>query len=177
MKHSDFYLGLTFMDCTGWWRCTDVGTRTILAIRLDHDDPHWYEGPPYIVKEEVFDEVDIERCYLTVKESIRAAVHAADTSAHPGFPHEVVARMMEIRHAHPYPHEGVLRFDRKRPDGEILHPYAGRQEGESWVVELYLPFRGTYEVMPERDFIALSIASADDIRARASRSHTSDAQT
>ncbi|KWE83761.1 hypothetical protein WT54_19625 [Burkholderia territorii] len=47
MNHSDFHIGLVFMDCTGWWRCTDVGTRTILAIRLDHDDPHWYEGPPY----------------------------------------------------------------------------------------------------------------------------------
>ncbi|WP_129560958.1 hypothetical protein [Paraburkholderia dokdonensis] len=167
MKHTDFYIGLAFMDCTGWWRCTDVGARTILAIRLDHDDPHWYQGPPYILKEEVFDEVDIERCYLTIDESIRAAVHAADTSAHPGFPHEVVTRMIETRHAHPYPHEGVLRFDRKRLDGEILHPYAGRKEGESWIVELYLPFRGTYEAMAERDFISLPRATPDDLRARA----------
>ncbi|EKS9885721.1 hypothetical protein BTK96_002672 [Burkholderia pyrrocinia] len=170
MKHTDFHIGLTFMDCTGWWRCTDVGARTILAIRLEHDDPHWYEGPPYIVKEEVFDEEDIARCHLAVEESIRAAVHAARTSAHPGFPHEVVTRMMEIRHAHPYPHEGVLRFDRKRPDGEVLHPYAGRKEAESWIVQLYLPFRGTYETMAERDFISLPRATPDDLRARASRS-------
>ncbi|AKM30433.1 hypothetical protein AB870_10425 [Pandoraea faecigallinarum] len=169
MNHTDFYIGLTFMDCTGWWRCTDVGARTILAIRLDHDDPHWYEGPPYIVKEEVFDEDDISRCHLTVEESIRAAVHAADNSEHPGFPHEVVERMMATRRAHPYPHEGVLRFDRKRPDGEVLHPYAGRKEGESWVVDLYLPFRGTYETMAERDFISLQRATPDDLRARASR--------
>ncbi|TXD05189.1 hypothetical protein FTI75_07825 [Burkholderia pseudomallei] len=169
MNRTDFYIGLTFMDCTGWWRCTDVGARTILAIRLDHDDPHWYEGPPYIVKEEVFDEDDISRCHLTVEESIRAAVHAADISEHPGFPHEVVERMMATRRAHPYPHEGVLRFDRKRPDGEVLHPYAGRKEGESWVVDLYLPFRGTYETMAERDFISLQRATPDDLRARASR--------
>ncbi|WP_302055160.1 hypothetical protein [Burkholderia multivorans] len=32
MNHTDFHIGLTFMDCTGWWRCTDVGARTILAI-------------------------------------------------------------------------------------------------------------------------------------------------
>lgn len=141
-----------------------------LGDRLDHDDPHWYEGPPYIVKEEVFDEEDIARCHLAVEESIRAAVHAAHTSAHPGFPHEVVTRMMEIRYAHPYPHEGVLRFDRKRPDGEVLHPFAGRKEADSWVVEVYLPFRGTYETMAERDFISLPRATPDDLRARASRS-------
>lgn len=169
MNHIDFNIGLVFMDCTGWWRCTDVGARTILAIRLEHDDPHWYEGPPYIVKEEVFDEEDIARCHLAVEESIRAAVHAARTSAHPGFPHEVVTRMMEIRHAHPYPHEGVLRFDRKRPDGEVLHPFAGRKESDSWVVEVYLPFRGTYETIAERDFISLPRATPNDLRARANR--------
>lgn len=169
MNHSDFHIGLVFMDCTGWWRCTDVGTRTILAIRLDHDDPHWYEGPPYIVKEEVFDEDDIARCHLTVVESIRAAVHAADSSEHPGFPHEVVERMMATRGAHQYPRQGLLRFDRKRSDGEVLHPYAGHKEGESWVVDCYLPFRGTYETMAELDFISLPRATPDDLRARAGR--------
>jgi hypothetical protein len=27
--------------------------------------------------------------------------------------------MIEVRHAHPYPRDGVLRFERKRSDGEI----------------------------------------------------------
>jgi hypothetical protein len=44
-------------------RCTDVGKRTIAAIRLNHDDdPAWYNGPPYAVVESVFDEFDIEGC-------------------------------------------------------------------------------------------------------------------
>ena len=77
--------------------------------------------------------------------------------------------MLKVRHAHRYPHPGVLRFDRCRSDGEILHPYAGRQENDVWMVELYLPFRGTYEVMAESDFIALPRASGQDIRARAER--------
>jgi hypothetical protein len=66
-----------------------------------------------------------------------------------------------------YPHKGVLRFDRRRTDGEILHPYAGRKDGEDWIVELYLPFLRVYEEMPERAFIALPISTAADIRARA----------
>jgi hypothetical protein len=63
MKHSDFYIGCEFLSGAGRWRCTDVGKRTIAAIRLNHDDdPSWYNGPPYPVLECVFDEFDIEGC-------------------------------------------------------------------------------------------------------------------
>ena len=63
MKHSDFRIGREFMTATGRWRCTDVGTRTIAAIRLDLDhDRKWYNGPPYAVVEYVFDEDGIEGC-------------------------------------------------------------------------------------------------------------------
>ena len=61
MKHSDFKIGREFLTETGRWRCTDVGKRTITAIKLDHDDdPSWYNGPPYAVVEHVFDEFSIE---------------------------------------------------------------------------------------------------------------------
>ena len=68
MKHSDFRIGCEFLSGSGRWRCTDVGKRTIAAIRLDHDDdPRWYNGPPYAVVESVFDEFDIEGCELAPK--------------------------------------------------------------------------------------------------------------
>jgi hypothetical protein len=61
MKHSDFKIGREFLTETGRWRCTDVGKRTITAIKLDHDDdPSWYNGPPYALAEHVFDEYSIE---------------------------------------------------------------------------------------------------------------------
>jgi hypothetical protein len=134
--------------------------------------PNWYRGPPYIAKEVVFDERDIAACHLTEDEAIRAAIHEHETSGHPGFAHEVVTHMMDARWKSPearYPHKGVLRFDRRRPDGEILHPYAGRKDGKAWTVLLYLPFLRTYAEMPEREFIALPIATAADVRARADR--------
>jgi hypothetical protein len=63
MKHSDFKIGMEFLTATGRWRCTDVGSRTIAAIRLDLDhDPAWYNGPPYAVVEVVFDEDGTEGC-------------------------------------------------------------------------------------------------------------------
>ncbi|MGA3310116.1 MAG: hypothetical protein ABSD08_16115 [Xanthobacteraceae bacterium] len=63
LKHSDFWIGCEFLSGSGRWRCTDVGERTIAAIRLNHDDdPNWYNGPPYAVVEHVFDEYGIEGC-------------------------------------------------------------------------------------------------------------------
>jgi hypothetical protein len=65
MRHGDFRIGLEFMTDTGRWRCTDLGTRTVIAIRLDRpDDPTWYLGPPYAVAEHVFDEDGVEGCWL-----------------------------------------------------------------------------------------------------------------
>ena len=37
MKHSDFKMGTEFYTPTGKWRVTDIGTRTIIAIKLDKD--------------------------------------------------------------------------------------------------------------------------------------------
>jgi len=168
MKHADFHVGLEFVGRAGFrWRCTDVGTRTILAIQLDRKDPNWYQGPPYIATEVVFDEHEIEHCHLSDDDALKAAVRDHKVSGHPGYPVDAITRMMNALHAHRYPHPGVLRFDRRRADGEILHPYAGRREAQAWIVELYLPFLKTYEAMPEQDFIALPRASAHDVRTRA----------
>ena len=59
---ADFHIGLEFWTATGKWRCTDVGTRTIAAIKLDKDDVTWYSGPPYAVVEHVLDENDFGGC-------------------------------------------------------------------------------------------------------------------
>lgn len=175
VKRVDFSIGLEFLGPAGLrWRCTDVGSRTILAIQLDQDDPRWYEGPPYIAKEVVFDEQEIEHCHLTESDALKSAVREHKRSGHPGYPADAVRQMLKTRHAHRYPHEGVLRFDRCRPDGEILHPYAGRKVGESWMVDLYLPFLNTYAAMAELDFIALPRAKASDIRARSAVKNSSD---
>jgi hypothetical protein len=63
MKYSDFQIGREFWTATGPWRCTDIGTRTIAAIKLDQDDPARYNGPPYGIVESVFDEYDLEGSY------------------------------------------------------------------------------------------------------------------
>ena len=63
MRHDEFQIGSIFVCSDQRWRCTDVGTRTVVAIRLDHeDDPSWYRGPPYAVAESVLDEYDLEAC-------------------------------------------------------------------------------------------------------------------
>jgi hypothetical protein len=83
VEHADFSIGGTFW-CTGrQWRCTDIGTRAIVAIRIDGvavdstnparrrtlsraeaEAEGLFKGPPYKVAEVVFDEYDQEGCSL-----------------------------------------------------------------------------------------------------------------
>lgn len=84
MKHGDFGIGETFWCGGRQWRCTDIGTRTVVAIcidrirmtgnsleitqRLGGADPAvegWLMGPPYALAEAVFDEDDQEACQRT----------------------------------------------------------------------------------------------------------------
>jgi len=83
MKYADFSLGTMFFCEDRLWRCTDIGTRVIVAIRIDavevgSNTPNhrrslnraqaeaegWFDGPPYAVAEVVFDENDLEGCSL-----------------------------------------------------------------------------------------------------------------
>jgi hypothetical protein len=62
MKHADFQIGTEFLTATGRWRVTDIGTRTVIAIKLDRPDMGDFNGPPYSVLESVFDEYDFDGC-------------------------------------------------------------------------------------------------------------------
>jgi hypothetical protein len=63
MNHSEFKIGAEFICNFESWRCTDVGTRVVVAIKLNHPkDVSWYNGPPYAIHEYVFDEDDIKGC-------------------------------------------------------------------------------------------------------------------
>ncbi|MBF0340277.1 MAG: hypothetical protein HQL95_04860 [Magnetococcales bacterium] len=66
--HASIAIGTEFISDGNRWRCTDKGTRTIVAIKLDQDDPSWYNGPPYSVAEAVFDEHDLEAVALSMEE-------------------------------------------------------------------------------------------------------------
>jgi hypothetical protein len=88
MKCSDFAIGQEFWCDGKRWRCTDIGTRVIVAtclepheivtrlpgdrpgdprrvVRSIADDPKWRTGPPYAVCESVFDEHDTQGCSVT----------------------------------------------------------------------------------------------------------------
>lgn len=79
MKHEEFQIGKEFWCGGRRWRCTDVGTRTIVAIsmeshyiihggkRTETTDESWLAGPPYAVAEDVFDEHAIQGCQLTLQ--------------------------------------------------------------------------------------------------------------
>ena len=83
MKIEEFFTGLEFYTTSGKWRCTDIGSRVIVAIQIDHvvvcrtdkkgevtkeivtDDKSWFHGPPYAVAAHVFDEFDMAGSNVT----------------------------------------------------------------------------------------------------------------
>ena len=87
MRRSEFTIGQEFWCGGKRWRCTDIGTRVIVAICLEPheivtslpgerpgdprrevrsitDDPKWFNGPPYAAVESVFDEYDMQSCSI-----------------------------------------------------------------------------------------------------------------
>jgi hypothetical protein len=69
MKLSDFAIGVEFFMSGGRWRCTDVGGRTVVAIKLEQHDASWYAGPPYAVVEHVLDEYDLPACSVSPEDA------------------------------------------------------------------------------------------------------------
>lgn len=81
MRHREFRVGTRFACGGEEWRCTDIGLRTVVAVRTDYVDvmtrgvagqalarvgtDGWLAGPPYAAAEHVFDENDIEGCEIT----------------------------------------------------------------------------------------------------------------
>ena len=88
MELSDFVIGETFWTHAGAFRCTDIATRVVVAVKLGprevsrdasvdgelritkriDDDPSWLDGPPYAVEEVVFDENELSGCFRTEAE-------------------------------------------------------------------------------------------------------------
>lgn len=83
MTHAEFKIGGHFRCGGRRWRCTDIGSRVVVAICVElprdvvqfhawptgewaetipTDDPSWFNGPPYAVAEHVFDEYGIDGC-------------------------------------------------------------------------------------------------------------------
>ena len=99
MELSDFAIGETFWTHAGAFRCTDIGTRVVVAVKLGpreigraekvdgelritkriDDDPSWLNGPPYAVEEVVFDENELLGCFRTEAELLVTA-RTNDTS-------------------------------------------------------------------------------------------------
>jgi hypothetical protein len=66
VEHFDFRIGEHFWTTRGEFRCTDVGTRTIVAVKIEVEviaDPTWLKRPPYAAAE-----YDLETCYRTAAE-------------------------------------------------------------------------------------------------------------
>ena len=86
MKAEDFTIGVEF-KCSGrHWRCTDVGSRVVVAICVDSfdhpGDPSWLNGPPYAVPEVLFDEYDLPGCEILTATKVTETSCDGDNTMH-----------------------------------------------------------------------------------------------
>ena len=140
MGLADFRVGGEFICGGRRWRCTDIDSRVIVAIPLEHDDdPSWYKGPSFAVAETVFDEDDHPGCQ---------PVPADQPGREP--PKEAAHPVEQARALEAQAHEGGLRF------GAYLLPgLAG------WVLELveqgvFLdPSEAVFAILSEHKELAL----------------------
>ncbi|TPG61342.1 hypothetical protein EAH89_01980 [Roseomonas nepalensis] len=88
-----FGIGTAFSTGRALWRCTDIGTRSVAAVRIDRvvtprplgeaqtwatdesaADPRklsrWLNGPPYQLAEFLFDEGDLEAVRIVPREKV-----------------------------------------------------------------------------------------------------------
>jgi hypothetical protein len=84
MKRDEFKIGMEFTNGAHVWRCTDVGSRVVVGIKIgptiqiqrngslvslktfEAQAEGWFNGPPYSVGERVFDEYELQSCRLGV---------------------------------------------------------------------------------------------------------------
>jgi antitoxin ParD1/3/4 len=139
MRHEDFRIGDVFWCGGRQWRCTDIGTRVITAIRLDlahvestapeqrrtlnraeAEAEGWFNGPPYAVNEVVFDEYDIEGCTREPEADGEAnaasGADAPEPSEDDRFSPETLARLKaQAARLREQARAGGLRFDAYLP--------------------------------------------------------------
>jgi hypothetical protein len=61
-----FEIGKPFLMDDRVWICTDVGTRTICAVRLKDLVRSGDSGPPYSILEQVLDRYEMDHCERTI---------------------------------------------------------------------------------------------------------------
>ena len=178
MQISDFKIGEDFYTTTSKWRCTDIGTHFIIAIRWP-DPQHepaesalsdlWLAGPPYVLPQEVLSQEDMLRAYRSHEEMIEQAI--TSSTNHPGFPNSDMEKLLAFpRRGHilsPYEkryRSGLLEFDRVRGD-EILHPYDWEegQNDKSCQVKVYDVFLRTWGQVDLEQWLALPPCTEDDL--------------
>lgn len=166
MEISDFYPGLVFNSAGGLeYRCTDVGTRTVLAVLLSGVDPIFVQGPPYIQTEEVFAEHELKQCFLNLSDAL---VKACEPSNHPGFSTDEVKTMLEGRFSPEtlaYPRRNLLKADRDLAD-DVAHPFSITRTDKGIRVR-YLTLKSkTFLEMGEIEFAKLPLTTPESLSSR-----------
>lgn len=150
MKHRDFSIGLVFHTALGRWKCTDVGQRTIVAIHLDDErypnEPRWTDGPPYGLREQVFNEHDQHGAFVDLRGCVEERLAQLEGPTPLFIPGSLIHHHLQRRTAgraaerlggpDAYP---MAKLDgvRVSPEGQHYSAHGAHRAEETWVIEVF----------------------------------------
>lgn len=188
MKIKDFEIGgLFFFGYGGQWKCTDIGTRTITAVKINLDegkDSDWFSGPPYAVKEVVFNEKDISNCYKDNLSRLEIYLnkHFSDKPKFSDEAKDKISKMYEDFKLTFFDNE-IFHHLRVGPNGEIYQPITPNINQEmanklsvkeklyvkyNYQINIYELFTNQFYSMPVKKFLKFKIATEQDYKNRKS---------
>lgn len=148
MKLTDFAIGMTFSHINGnRYLCTDIGTRSVLAICIEDIEPDLFRGLPYLEDEITFDEIEIRFCFTDD--------HPYD--AYEIYPHTLYFPPRQNQHYYRYPRKKLLRCV-KLLRGEKIYPYAVELQNGAWMIHCKSEKQRLVDLM-EREFVDLPDAT------------------
>lgn len=151
MTHADFHIGIEFFCAGSTWRSTDIGTRTVIAIRVDQvevgsssggvralirseaEREGWFTGPPYAVSERIFDEGDLGGCTIAVPQEHRGRKPAQSDLSHTDGDSLVraLARRLGIDDYEEAVRIAITGYLRQLDDGETLSQRVDRIQDQA----------------------------------------------
>ena len=152
MKFEDFHIGLEFCDGHMWYRCTDIGTRSILGVcvvdtqKLSRIDERLIEQSEFCLEEKVFTQKDLQRCYVEWESHIVSLIEEKQKET------LLIANCILVKHntdyiklkwkfrnryfSKKYPHQKVLSHSRLQGIYELSPLGAFMKDKKWWITAM-----------------------------------------
>lgn len=157
MEPADFTIGQHFFFKGQKYRCTDIGTRTVVATCVDMKNP---EDSLYQMKageEILLDESKLAMCDKSQEGSMALCRELDLYYSFSNLAKMVITKEKAHYHHAEYPNHGQFGRARVNPEGELIYPYSARLTNNEWSILCYMPGKKVFIEIDEKNLLHLAI--------------------